>query len=191
MISVIIATYNDQWVTDHRFDIEWSVRSAAQQHDLSTEVVRIHRDTLHEARNEGALKAKGSRLVFLDGDDWLEPDFTQLIVEPEDILQPRTRFWTKATNEFTPPEYIAPRADLLDGNHLIVGCPVNRQLFLDVGGFDDWPIYEDWALWLKMRKAGATFGKTSGVYNIQTQPQGRNAGEYAGTTYDQIRATYA
>ena len=192
MISVIIATYGDEWIANHQSEIQWALRSASEQSFKAVEVIRIHRDTLHEARNSGAKQAKGHRLVFLDGDDWLEPNFCRKIVESEDVLQPLTKYSEGPnTGIATMPSYLEPRDDLLDGNHLIVGCPVKREMFLDVGGFDDWPVYEDWALWLKMRKAGATFGRTTGIYNVRYSFMGRNQDYRGPHIYNEIRRAYA
>lgn len=192
MISIVMATYNDLWLAQNQQKIQVALRSATSQTLDDVEVIRTHHDTLHEARNEGARKAKGSRLVFLDADDWLDLDFCEKIVEPEDVLQPLTKYKDAPGSAIgTMASYLEPRADLLDGNHLIVGCPVKRDLFLDVGGFDDWPVYEDWALWLKMRKAGATFGKTTGVYNVRYNFLGRNQDPRGPETFHQIRQAYA
>lgn len=150
-----------------------------------SEVLWEHGEDLASARNRGARHARGERLVFLDADDWLDLDFVDKAVEPEDVLQPRTAFWNEESDPITPSHYIEARDELLHGNHIVVGAPVNRELFLDVGGFDGYPIYEDWALWLKMKQAGATFGTTTGVYNVTLRTGSRNQGSGA-DTFNQI-----
>lgn len=192
MISVIIATFGDEWIANNQHKIQFALWSAKNQTLDDVEVIRTHEKSLHEARNLGAQKAKGSRLVFLDGDDWLHERFCENIVEPEDVLQPLTKYKDAPFSAIgTAASYLEPRADLIEGNHLIVGCPVKRELFLDVGGFDDWPVYEDWALWLKMRKAGATFGKTTGIYYVRYNFMGRNQDPRGPETYDTIRRMYS
>ena len=156
---------------------------------VKTEVIIIYENSVASARNLGAQRVSGERIVFLDADDSLEPDFVEKIVESEDVLQPLTSYNIGGIKYS--PTYISPRDSLLDGNHLIIGCPVNRELFLDAGGFDEWPLYEDWALWLKLQKAGATFGKTTGVYNINVNPRGRNMGLEGPETYKKIQEVYA
>lgn len=191
MISVVMATYGDDWLVEHKNDILWAKQSVERQTRRGVELVRVHGPSLHEARNSGAMQANGDRLVFLDADDWLSNDFCEKIIEPEDVLQPYTKYVKSQYESIeTTASYLEPRESLLDGNHLIVGCPVNRELFLDVGGFDDWPIYEDWALWLKMKKAGATFGRTTGVYYVRHNFMGRNSGP-VGSTFDDIRKKYS
>lgn len=192
MISIIIATYGDEYLAKNYELIKRAVASAEHQSNdyVDSEVIRVHDETLAKARNHGASKALGNRLVFLDADDWLDLDFVDKITEAGDVLQPRTAYWNREGHIVSPPHHIVPRKDFLEGNHIIVGAPVDRQLFMDVGGFDEWPIYEDWALWLKMWRAGATFGTTEGVYNVQMHPvESRNTG-HVGDTYDRIRETY-
>ena len=185
MISIVIATYGDK---NHWDKVaETAIRSVWQQTSTNWEMFRTHEATLAEARNYGARAASNDRLVFLDADDELDPRFVESITEAEDILQPLTVYRNlEATSE---PYWIEPRTDLLDGNHIVVGAPVKRQVFLDSGGFDDYPIAEDWALWLKLRKRGATFGRTSAKYIVNVNPQGRNTLPENGWL-DRIRKAY-
>lgn len=187
MISVIVATYGDR---DHWRRIARRAINSAENQTVEAEVLYTHGATLARARNFGATLAHGERLVFLDADDWLAHDFVEKIVEPENVLQPMTTTYIGG-HQMQLPYYLPPREDLLDGNHLIVGCPVDKELFMDVGGFDEWPVYEDWALWLKIRAAGGTFGKTTGVYNINHNPDGRNQDPRGPETYDKIRQAYS
>ena len=187
MISIIIATYGKGWVSEH---MDQFMRALASGLHMSadrepSEILWEHAEDLATARNTGARHARGERLVFLDADDWLDLDFVDRIVETEDVLQPRTAFYNEDGELITPDHYIVARDDLLHGNHIVVGAPVNRELFLDVGGFDGYPIYEDWALWLKLREAGATFGTTSGTYNVTLRTDGRNNGP-VNDTFNQI-----
>lgn len=170
MISVIVATYGD-------YDLwnplaERALRSVDPE---AMETIRVHGDDLASARNAGARAASGDRLVFLDADDELYPGFSDLVVESEDVLQPMTMFREPATGAINSYGWIEPAEDLLIRNHIIVGAPVNRELFLESGGFEDYSIAEDWALWLKLRSMGATFGRTSATYVINFNPSGRNA----------------
>ena len=187
MISVIVATYGDR---DHWRRVARSAIDSAESQTVEAEVLYTHGATLARARNFGAYVAHGERLVFLDADDWLAPDFCERIVEPENVLQPLTAYHM-AGYQTKVAHYLEPRDDLIEGNHLIVGCPVDREVFMDVGGFDEWPVYEDWALWLKIRAAGGSFGKTTGVYNVTVNPNGRNQDPRGPETYDQIRRLYS
>ena len=49
-----------------------------------------------------------------------------------------------------------PQIDLASGNWLVVGTALERSLFMEVGGFGDYPHgFEDWSLWAKCWKLGA------------------------------------
>ncbi len=75
-------------------------------------------------------------------------------------------------------------------NRAVVGTLVHRALFAEAGGFDPrWPIYEDWALWLRCETLGAPLVDVPGaVYRAHRRPGSRNAGPEARATYDAIRA---
>jgi hypothetical protein len=47
-----------------------------------------------------------------------------------------------------------------DGNWLVIGCVARTDLLREVGGFRDFPVYEDWDLWLRCWLAGATFERS-------------------------------
>lgn len=182
MISIIVATFGDFEYWNKIADR--AMRSATQQTE-ECEVIRVHGDTLAQARNLGAEQASCRRIVFLDADDELEPQFAAKVVEPEDVLQPKAVI----IGEGGDAQWIEPRQNFLDGNHIVVGAPVSRDVFLEVGGFDEWPIAEDWALWLKIKKAGGSFGRTQATYLIHQNPQGRNSQDDQGV-YEMIRSAY-
>lgn len=180
-VSVVIATYGHEvWKT--------MARTAAESVVGAKQVILSHDTTLATARNSGAQQATGDRLVFLDADDELAPDFISRVVETEDILQPKTIY--RDENSTSDAFWIAPRENLLMGNHIVIGAPVNRRLFLASGGFDEYPIAEDWALWLKMKKLGVTFGRTEATYIVNVNHTGRNTKSDAGV-YEQIRTRFS
>lgn len=168
MISVLIGTYGDKpkW--------EPFARRAMDSARMAGEVIWYHGETLADARNRAATAAKYSRLVFLDADDELAPGFFDRVIECEDVLQPKTVYRQDGIEG--PAHWIEPAEDFLIRNHIVVGAPVNRELFLDSGGFEEYAIAEDWALWLKLRSMGATFGRTEATYIVNVNPHGRNAG---------------
>lgn len=183
MISIIIGIYGEDWIRNHEGLILRAYESAKLQ-TVPVQVIVSEGNTLAAARNEGARVASRERLVFLDADDTISPDFAEKAIEPEDVLQPLTN------DESGRIGYIPPRDSLLDGNHLIVGCPVKKDVFMSVGGFDEWPIYEDWALWLKIQDANGSFGKTTGIYNINYRNDSRNNDSVGPETYHKIRSLY-
>jgi glycosyltransferase involved in cell wall biosynthesis len=72
---------------------------------------------------------------------------------------------------------IWPAIDLRVGNYLVIGTLVQRDLFLEVGGFQEWPIYEDWCLWQRCWKAGAEIVEVpEAVYVAHARSGSRNRG---------------
>ena len=181
MITVVTGTYGD---VDYWGElVERAERSVGE----SAEFIWVHGPNRHEARNEGARRASGTRLVFLDADDELSDGFCDLVVECEDVLQPKTIY--RDGDQETAPDWIPPREDFLMGNHIVVGAPVNRDVFLESGGFEPFPIAEDWALWLKLKRAGASFGRTHATYIVNVNHNGVNSQPDNGV-YDLIRSIY-
>lgn len=164
-VSVIIATFGEE---------SWSKLALARAYpsalNQGAEEIVVGHDaigTISSVRNALAEKATGDWLCFLDGDDELAPGYldamkgtrTRLIHQDEwtehkhFLLTPQVSYVsTRGRRE--PPKFW-PECSLTTGNWLVVGTLVPRDLFLEVGGFEDWPIYEDWALWGRCWKAGA------------------------------------
>lgn len=150
-VAVIVATFGDR--------AEWeplAQRALASVYDQDpAAVIRHHGDTLHGARNEAAAEADTEWLSFVDADDELAPGYLQAMSRAgADLRAPWVRYIRKGRPT---PEHI-PRGtrDLADGNRLVIGTLVRREMFLAVGGFRDWPFYEDWDLWQRCWLSGAS-----------------------------------
>lgn len=189
-VSVIVATYGDpSWFAT----ADTACRSAKDQ-TVPVEILQTHGPSLHEARNEAAGFATAEWLVFLDADDTLDPHYVEEMLKGgADLRQPATLgVYPDGTTDPTA-NVIPPRgASILDGNHLVVGTMVRRQLFMDVGCFDDYPILEDWDLWIRCLLAGATQEAIpAAIYRVGVNDSGRNAPRHQhSVVYGQIRAKY-
>lgn len=166
-VSICIATYgNSEWQVMAE---ERALPSAYAQEPL--EVLTFHDPdgTIASARNELGNTARGEWLCFLDADDELAPNYIQemlkasrrkILHDPETmkrlnhaILMPAVRYIDKGRARATMMERIK---DLRVDNFLVIGTLVERSLFTEVGGFNDYPHgFEDWSLWAKCWKAGA------------------------------------
>ncbi|TFH66237.1 MAG: glycosyltransferase, partial [Gemmatimonadales bacterium] len=119
--------------------------------------------TIASVRNGLAAKAKGEWLLHLDADDELGPGYIQAMQRAYEqrrrtdgvppLLTPAVSYVVKGRRQM--PRFL-PGTDLTKNNYLVVGTLVERNLFLSVGGFSDYPHgFEDWSLWAKCWKAGA------------------------------------
>lgn len=160
---------------------------------IESEVLRSHASTLQDARNNGAEEATGEWLVFLDADDELDVGYVEAMLDGDgDIRQPSTL----GIVDGQPDDYpvLIPRRNLLEANFLVIGSMVRRSLFLDVGGFDDYPILEDWGLWLKLWIEGAQIGSApEAIYRVHVNQHGRNNHEPSlhGQYYTAIRQRFS
>lgn len=182
-VTIVMGTFGDR---------SWSERARALSHRMiaahpGVATVVCHRDTLAAARNDGARAALTEWLCFLDADDELEPGYFDVSGGDWDILVPRVRYVGSEVRDGSPPRRVrvaghgtqhagdcAPDC-LGDGNYIVVGAPLRRALFNEVGGFRDLPVYEDYDLWVRCWRAGALIAYTDGqVYRAHVNPRGRN-----------------
>jgi glycosyltransferase involved in cell wall biosynthesis len=165
-----------------------------------------HCRQLHQARNDAAnqLIDRGvDWLVFLDADDELHPDFIMNMalyasVQPEGemtVLQPSSLGVVDGVEDNFP--YLKPQTNLLQENYLIIGCAHPAKLFQSIGGFDDWPLLEDWAYWTKAWVHGASFEQVpDAVYRVHIDRTRVSRNQSASTqvtseTFTKIRAMYS
>lgn len=115
--------------------------------------------TIAGVRNALAAEAEGDWLCFLDADDELAPGFLVAMEQAGDGSGP-PRLLTPAVQQIknrreTKP-FFFPECSFETGNWLIVGTLLERSLFMDIGGFEEFPHgLEDWQMWAKCVKAGA------------------------------------
>lgn len=159
-VSVCIGTYGDE---------EWK-RLAESRAGPSTleqgvyEVVFWHDPdgTIASVRNELGRDAKGDWLCFLDADDELDRGYIWSMQRAYErrrrtdgvppLLTPAVSYVRKGRRQT--PRFLS--GDLRNNNYLVVGTLIRKDLFMEVGGFSDYPHgFEDWSLWAKAWKAGA------------------------------------
>lgn len=160
-IAVLIGTYGESsW---EELAKERALPSAWEQG--ADEVLMEHEadGTIASVRNGLAEAASAEWLCFLDADDQLGPRYlehmrrasgrvTGPILAPP-LFTPAVSYVRKGRPQA--PRFL-PGHDLSINNYLVVGTLVERDLFLRVGGFNDYPHgFEDWSLWAKCWKAGA------------------------------------
>lgn len=160
-VSIIVATYGDEsWRTLAQ---ERAIPSAYAQEPY--EVLDGHAldGPISEIRNALASMASGEWLCFLDADDELGRGYLAAMQQAFErrrehggappLLTPAVSYVRKGRQQT--PRFLSGN-DLSKNNYLVVGTLVRRDLFMQVGGFSDYPHgFEDWSLWAKCWKAGA------------------------------------
>lgn len=147
--------------------------------------------TIASVRNELAEKATGDWLLFLDADDELAPGFLGAMQRaweqgsrggdpspdgPPPLLTP-ARSYSQRQGRWGP-EHFETEKDIQEGNWLPIGTLVSRSLFMEVGGFREWGLYEDWDLWARCVNAGTEIVKVpEAVYlaHVSLISRNRNA----------------
>lgn len=179
-LTVVIATFGSQEWRDLAKDRAGP--SALAEH---VPVNYVHGHTLHEARNAGLASVDTEHVIFLDADDELEPGYIAAMEGQADIRVPRVRYvvGTKLKRPRMPRvsghehHDCAPEC-LAEGNWLVIGCCARTALLREVSGFRDFPVYEDYDLWLRCWQAGATIERhEDAIYRAHVRPDSRNRGQ--------------
>jgi hypothetical protein len=156
-------------------------------------ISRAHRDDLQTARNDLLGRVETEWVCFLDADDELEPGYFDAMAQgTADLRAPAIRY---VAQYYEPPLPTVPRvaghthactADcLIYGNWLVIGTVARTAILRSVGGFHDFPCYEDWDLWLRAWKAGATVEAVpTAIYRATVRPDSRNRGGSNGDRMD-------
>lgn len=176
-VTVAVATYGGR---------DWKslalTRAVPSALDLKVPVLHIHGSTLQHARNEALGLVRSEFVCFLDADDELEPHYFEHIEQgTADIRVPAVRHMLAGTAQPEREMRVAGHkhsctADCLaEGNWVVIGAVARTTLLQQVGGFRDFPIYEDWDLWARCWQAGATFEQINGaVYRAHVRRDSRN-----------------
>lgn len=172
-VSIVIATYGeDHW---RQLALDRAFPSAKNQGAHEILVGHDTDLTIGPVRNALAAKATGDWLCFLDADDELDVGYLAAM----DSMNSGTTFYEGKHVLYTPavmkvnkkrrtPPSFYPEVNLWQGNWLVIGTLIERDLFTRIGGFNDEPHgFEDWSCWSKATKAGAEVVKVPNAIYIQ------------------------
>lgn len=184
--GVAIGTFGDEsWELKAEIAAETALRTSADN------VIHVHGDTLAQARNEAVAELGTDYVVVLDADDMLDPNYIDALIEnlrPDEkiLYQPATiglhmdGHWDELAN------IIADRG-MFTANSLVIGTAFSSDMFFDAGGFEEYPVLEDWALFLQMIVNGAKIlSVPEMVYVVCFMNESRNSNPVHHTTYAQI-----
>ena len=177
-VSVAIGTFGGQ----HWVDLaQRAIRSARA---LDVPVLHVHANSLHEARNEALNRVETEWVIHLDADDELDICFVEEMEKGSaDVRAPSVAYINGGyiSNPLVPQVFGHSHqcvADcLVDGNWLVVGSMVRTDLVRKVGGWKDYPVYEDFDLWQRCWLAGASMEAIPcAIYKAYVRYDSRNRG---------------
>lgn len=178
--SILIATYGDEAWRDLAWSRAYPSAVVQEAHEV---LVRHETDaTISEVRNALGKEASGEWLLFLDADDELSPSFLAMMQRTHEKLRsPPKRLYTPEVSYVhisgrrRPARHLR-RGNLQNDNYLVVGTLIERSLFMEVGGFGEYPHgFEDWSLWAKCWKAGAKVVPVRGaIYYAYMNPESKH-----------------
>lgn len=177
-VTIVVASYGDErWI-----DLATS-RALPSARAQDVPVIYVHGLTLHGARNAGLAQVETEWVCFLDADDELAAGYIEALAAGScDLRAPAVRYVTPGGRQRAPyvPRVAGHRHDciaecLADGNWLVIGTMARTELLRSIGGFESFAWSEDWALWARCWRAGATIEAVpDAVYVAHMDMQSRN-----------------
>lgn len=177
-VTVVVATYGSD---------EWAARAQTALASVPAVVptVHYHGASLAQARNACVELVSTEWVIHLDADDHLEePGYIEaLAAGSADLRAPAVRYVRDGRRQQPYVPKVAGhrhecQADCLrDGNWLVIGSAVRTEMVRAVGGWREWPVYEDWDLFQRCWLAGATVEAIpNAIYQASVRPDSRNRG---------------
>lgn len=166
---IIIGIYGDKkrWL-----DIA-SKRAIPSAMEQGVPVIISYDHTLARARNAAGFATSAEWLIFLDADDQLSSGYVDALMEAEgDLRAPAVQFIKHG---------IPQKAELLNDrdieatNPCVIGTAIRQKMFAEIGGFQEFSAWEDYALFLKAYRRGAKITHNEkAVYVVHASNNSRN-----------------
>ena len=174
-VTVIVGTFGDSsW--------EHLARSRAiPSIDGQAPYIHCHRDTLAEARNAALEMVATEYVIHLDADDQLTSGYVDAMltgtadVRAGSMEQVRGRRIRHFMPKVWGHEHDCEPDCLRVGNYIHIGALARTSLLRGVGGWREFGWSEDWDLWLRCRRAGASIESIpEAIYRAHYSATSRN-----------------
>lgn len=192
-ISVLVVCFNKEQYLDE------CVSSILRQTKQPKEIIIVHdgcqnpvahakADTIILKDNRGVAKARheavrfscGELLLFVDGDDMLDPDYLEKMVlviqKGGDIIYPDLYIWNGPNSRLVvTPKKITPDF-VRDFKRVVIPVTslMSRKMYDDLGGFREWQVLEDLDFFVRAMCKGYTFKKAETLLWYRRTPGTRN-----------------
>jgi len=174
-VTICVATFGEQRWRHTAHNV--ALRSAEK---FGVPVVAVHGASIHGARNACLPQVTTEWVIYVDGDDELEPAYLDAMAAVDgDVRVPYARY----VNGSHVPQPVMPRVAghrhvctqqcLPEGNWIVIGAAVRAGLLREIGGWRAFG-WEDWDVWLRCHLAGARIEPAPGaVYRAHVHPGSR------------------
>lgn len=133
-----------------------------------------------KARQEAFRYSVGGFIIFVDGDDVLNPDYLErmrmALGDNNDIAYPDIYFFDKLSPKLsvTPNEFGPDSVREMGKLPIPVTCLMKRSVFEELKGFKEYPVMEDLDFWLRAMCKGYTFIKAQTLLWYRQEGERRN-----------------
>jgi glycosyltransferase involved in cell wall biosynthesis len=151
-------------------------------------VIHRHSTTLARARNEALARVRTPWVILCDADDELAEGYVNALAAGSADLRAPAVSYVKAGRPRPPyvPKVAGHRHECTaeciasgEGNWLVVGTAAPTALLRRIGGWRDFPVYEDFDIWMRAILAGATVEAIpDAVYLAHWRGDSRNRGPH-------------
>jgi len=194
LIDIVVGTFGSK---------DWEDKNADLCHRMSVlpglnNIISVHGDSLAKARNRGAKMSNADYIIFLDADDFLDSEYVNSMHDATDlfhgpmIFKPMTMGFYESGESDSEPSLI-PNRNIFTSNSCVIGSMISRFDFVKVGGFKEYPILEDWELFLNLIcNTGAKIKIVDkAIYCVGVRDHSRNNDQSLhGKVYSQIVSEY-
>ena len=148
-LTICVATAGGEWWRNLA-----KTRAIPSAKAQGVPVVTAHYRKVPDARNAAARKVETEWMMLLDADDELAPGYVDAIAKAEGDLRVGALTYVHPDGTRQPVELSG--RDMEGTNRCHIGTAIRTEMFWDCGGFPGFIRWDDWALFLRAYRRGAT-----------------------------------